>query len=65
MFWKEGDLESLLTLMMEVAINHASIVAALPEIEIEDNAKKLADSIERLRLKKAPAPEAREFNVGA
>jgi glycosyltransferase involved in cell wall biosynthesis len=46
--WKEGDVEGLLALMTEAVKNHAAMVAAIPEIELEDNAKKLADSIERV-----------------
>lgn len=45
---KEGDVEGLLTLMNEAVTNRAAMVAAIPEIELEDNAKKLADSIERV-----------------
>lgn len=48
--WKEGDWESLVGLMSEVMRNHAAMVAALPEIEVEDNVTKLADSIERVSL---------------
>ena len=39
---------------------HAAMVMTIPEIEVEDNAKKLADSIERVSLKKSPASDARE-----
>jgi glycosyltransferase involved in cell wall biosynthesis len=46
--WKEGDVESLLALMAQAATNRAAMVAAIPEIKLEDNAKKLADSIERV-----------------
>lgn len=46
--WKEGDIEGLLTLMTEAVKNRATMIAAIPEIELEDNAKKLADSIERV-----------------
>ena len=52
LLWKEGDLESLLKLMTEASRHHAAMVAAIPRIEIEDNSKKLADSIERVCLKK-------------
>lgn len=62
--WKEGDLESLLRLMNDTVRNHPAMVAAIPEIEIEDNAKKLADSIERVSLKKTSARDARELRVG-
>lgn len=49
--WKEGDLESLLSLMSQAFTDHAAMVAEIPEITIEDNAKKLADSIEQVSLK--------------
>ena len=62
--WKEGDLESLLALMRETAQNHAAMVAAIPEIEVEDNTGKLADSIEKVSLKKSSAGDAREISVG-
>jgi glycosyltransferase involved in cell wall biosynthesis len=61
--WKEGDTESLLALMTETVKNHAAIVAAIPEIELEDNAKKLADSIEAMSLKKSEAENVRELSV--
>jgi len=48
MLWKEADVEGLLTLMSEVVKDRPAMVAAIPEIELEDNAKKLADSIERV-----------------
>jgi glycosyltransferase involved in cell wall biosynthesis len=64
LLWKEGDVKTLLALMTEAATNHAAMVAAIPEIELEDNAKKLADSIERVSLKLSPG-DARELSVGA
>lgn len=63
LLWKEGDVESLLVLMSEIATNHAHMVANIPEIEIEDNAKKLADSIERVSLKKTSADDVRELRA--
>ncbi len=49
--WKEGDMSSLLSLMEE-AIGHRDVlVSRIPKIEVEDNAKKLADSIEEVCLK--------------
>ena len=62
--WKEGDLDSLLSLMTEAARNHAGMVATIPEIEVEDNAKKLAESIERVSLTQSFAPNAGELRVG-
>jgi glycosyltransferase involved in cell wall biosynthesis len=48
LLWKEGDIDGLLALMNEVMKDRAGVVAAIPEIELEDNTKKLADSIERV-----------------
>ena len=48
MVWRDGDLEGMLALMADVARNRTGLAANLPEIELEDNAKKLADSIERI-----------------
>jgi len=48
--WKEGDLDSLLNLMEQAVAQHDAMVARIPELEIEDNAKKLADSIEEVCL---------------
>ncbi|HVP54246.1 MAG TPA: glycosyltransferase [Candidatus Eisenbacteria bacterium] len=64
LLWDEGDIESLLKLMKEVVVNHAAIKAAIPEIEVEDNAKKLADSIEQVRLEKATTRDAHGLSVG-
>ena len=44
--WKEGDIDGLLALMEDALVNHRAMVARIPEMELEDNAKKLADSIE-------------------
>jgi glycosyltransferase involved in cell wall biosynthesis len=46
--WQEGDVEGLLALMTQAVTNRAAMVAAIPAIELEDNAKKLSDSIERV-----------------
>ncbi len=64
LLWKEGDYDSLLALMSEAATNHDGMVAAIPEIHLEDNAKKLADSIERISLGKISTNEVRELTVG-
>lgn len=61
--WKEGDVESLLALMTEATKNRAAMVTAIPEFELEDNAKKLADSIERVSLKRSSPGEAQELRV--
>ena len=44
--WEDGKLESLLAPMLEVMQNRERVVAQIPEIILEDNAKKLADDIE-------------------
>ena len=46
--WKEGNVESLLTLMKEVVRDREGVVARIPEIVLEDNAKKMADDIEKI-----------------
>jgi len=46
--WKEGDVDSLLVLMEEALRDNKAMVARIPEIDLEDNAKKLADSIEEV-----------------
>jgi glycosyltransferase involved in cell wall biosynthesis len=63
--WREGDLDGLLDLMSQVVRNHAAMVAEIPEITVEDNAKKLADSIEQVSLKVPMAEDAGESRVGS
>jgi glycosyltransferase involved in cell wall biosynthesis len=46
--WKEGDVDRLLALMEDALRDNKAMVARIPEIELEDNAKKLADSIEEV-----------------
>jgi glycosyltransferase involved in cell wall biosynthesis len=46
--WKEGDVESLLRLMEDAVRDNAAMVARIPDIHVEDNAAKLADSIEEV-----------------
>ena len=48
--WQDGDLSAMLALMENVVNKRAMFVANLPEIELEDNAKRLADSIEMIAL---------------
>lgn len=48
--WEEGNLESLLKLMTQVVQNREEFVARIPDVSMEDNAKKLADDIERACL---------------
>ncbi len=62
--WHEGNMDSLLALMREATLKHDAMVKAIPEIEIEDNARKLADSIERVSLGKFSVPDVREASVG-
>jgi hypothetical protein len=40
------------------------MVGAIPEIKIEDNASKLADSIERVSFGTIPVPDVREASIG-
>lgn len=61
--WREGDLGSLLDLMSEAVRNHTAMVAEIPEIRLEDNAKKLADSIEQVSLSDHMTGGARESRV--
>ncbi len=49
--WKQDDLGSLLALLGETVTHHERMVARIPEFEIDDNAKKLADSIEKICLR--------------
>jgi glycosyltransferase involved in cell wall biosynthesis len=44
--WSEGNVDSLLHLMEDAVRENAAMAARIPEIQLEDNAKKLADSIE-------------------
>ena len=46
--FKDGDIDGLIALMTKAIRNRAAMVAAIPDIELEDNAKKLTDSIERV-----------------
>lgn len=46
--WKEGDVDGLLRLMKDTVEKHGEFVARIPEIALEDNAKKLADDIEAI-----------------
>lgn len=49
--WHEGNLNDLLALMQKAKNHHDEMVGRIPELEIEDNTKKLADSIEEVCLK--------------
>jgi glycosyltransferase involved in cell wall biosynthesis len=46
--WEAENVESLLNLMIDVMRQRGAIVARIPEIVLEDNAKKLADDIEEV-----------------
>lgn len=50
LLWEAGDLVGLLNLMKRVVQNRADLVAQIPELKMEDNVKKLADSIEEICL---------------
>jgi len=52
--WKAGDVGSLINLMEDAVRDHRAMVTRIPELEIEDNAKKLANSIEEVCL---PSPD--------
>jgi glycosyltransferase involved in cell wall biosynthesis len=55
--WQDGDVESLLEPMREVVQNHQQVVNRIPEIVLEDNAKRFADDIEGICSKRnASAP---------
>jgi len=62
--WREGDVESLLRLMLETVENHEKIVARIPEVILEDNEKKLADDIERICLESRFPPSTSGKRVG-
>ncbi len=62
--WREGEIESLFELMAEAVRDHARMVARIPEIAVEDNAKKLADSIEGVVLKKLVTTETLQAQAG-
>jgi glycosyltransferase involved in cell wall biosynthesis len=49
--WEAGDVGSLLALMEDVVRRRPELVARIPDLPIEDNAKKLADSIEGVYLR--------------
>ena len=56
--WKDGNLESLLNLMAEIVENRERVVARIPQIVLEDNAKKMADDIEEIYVRSYPPPRA-------
>src|SRR5581483_8184446 len=51
--WKAGYVGSLLKLMEEAVRDRRAMVDRIPELEIEDNANKLANSIEEVCLQSA------------
>jgi glycosyltransferase involved in cell wall biosynthesis len=56
--WEPGNMDSLLSLMTEVIENRKELVARIPEITLEDNAKKLADDIEKICYRSFSPPVA-------
>jgi glycosyltransferase involved in cell wall biosynthesis len=48
--WTAGDVDSLFALMENAVRDRAGLVARIPDVVIEDNAQKLADSIEEVWL---------------
>ncbi|MGB8523766.1 MAG: glycosyltransferase [Candidatus Acidiferrales bacterium] len=57
--WKEGNVESLMALMAEVVQHRERVLARIPEIVLEDNAKRLADDIEEVCVLSFSAPGRR------
>jgi glycosyltransferase involved in cell wall biosynthesis len=55
--WPMGDVESLLGLMTEAVRSRAEMAAQIPEVVVEDNVEKLADSIEEVWLSSIPRPQ--------
>lgn len=52
--WEDGNVESLLNVMTEIVENRERAVARIPEIVLEDNAKKMADDIEAIYIRSYP-----------
>jgi len=46
--WDQGDVQSLLKQMVEVLHSREDVIARIPEIVLEDNAKRLADDIDEI-----------------
>jgi hypothetical protein len=61
--WKHGDLDSLLASMYDAVRSHARMVSRIPNIVIEDNVKRLADSIERVCCDNEVARDPCELDV--
>lgn len=53
LLFEDGNVESLLEWMKEVVQDREKLVAQIPEIVLEDNAKKMADDIESVCLHKS------------
>jgi glycosyltransferase involved in cell wall biosynthesis len=56
--WEAGNVQSLLNLMTEIVENRERVVARIPEIVFEDNARKLADDIEEIWFRFSSRPKA-------
>lgn len=54
--WQAGSLESLLNLMIQIVRKRKEFAAHIPEVELEDNDKKLADDIEDVCSRSSPPP---------
>jgi len=50
LLYAQGDTKGMLRLMERVQREHGAVVAALPDVVPEDNARKLADSVEEVCL---------------
>lgn len=49
--WEAGNVESLLNQMIDVVRQRETVIARIPEIVLEDNARKLADDIEEVSFR--------------
>jgi glycosyltransferase involved in cell wall biosynthesis len=56
--YRHGDLEGLLALMRSAVQQHETMVAELPDVKVDNNSEKLADSIEEICLGAQSAPAA-------
>ncbi len=67
--WEAGNLDSLLRLMTQVLRNREELVERIPEITLEDNAKRLVDDIETITIGSslppaAATPHSKELSAG-
>ena len=62
--WREGDIESLLTLMTEATKNHAAMVAPSLTSNWKTMPRSLPTALSESVLKRSSAGDARELRVG-